>query len=235
MEFRQLSTEAEQGVFVTRLEQARALRGGSFRENSQGQAVNRRRLECSRLYGLFEQEAGPADSMVAGVAMHDLRSFPQSCREPDLSHLAPQSVVECSDHWSLTHGAGMLAWAGLAVPMRLQGITSVLAYLAAGEGRSEHAGFYALMGFVPAGPVVDHPFVENVRGEKLPVQPVLLRGEAFDQAMASLSQACLEYSDDARIFHLANSIRPLVRRASARPAPLALPLAELAGVVRAAA
>jgi hypothetical protein len=234
MEFRQLSTDRERGVFVTRLEQARALRGAGFRQNSQCQASNRQRVECSRLYGLFEQEAAPAERMVAGIAMHDLRSFPQSCHAPDLSHLPPQTVVECSDHWSLTHGAGMLAWAGLAVPMRLQGISSVLAYLAAGEGRSEHAGFYALMGFVAAGPVVEHPFVENVQGEKLPVQPVLLSGAAFDQAMASLSQACLEYSDDARIFHLTNSVRPLVRQISARPAAPQFTGA-LAGVVARAA
>jgi hypothetical protein len=220
MEFRQLSTEAEHSVFVTRLEQARAVRGATFRENSQGQAANRRRLECSRLYGLFEHDAAPADLMVAGIAMHDLGSFPQSCSAPDLSHLPAQTVVECSDHWSLSNGAGMLAWVGLAVPMRLQGITTILAYLAAGEARSEHAGFYSLMGFVPAGPVVEHPFVENAHGEKLPVQPVVLEGDAFSKAMDSLSQACLEYSDDARIFHLKNFIRPLVRRASVRPAQI---------------
>jgi hypothetical protein len=214
MELRLLTSDTERAVFLTRLDQARAEHGGTFRENSQLQVINRRRLDCSRLYGLFQNDTAPADAMIAGVAMHDLRSFPQSCHQPDLSHLSPETVAECSDHWSLSNGAGMLAWAGLAVPMRLLGIQAVLAYLAAGDAECAHAGFYELMGFVSAGGVVAHPFVEDMRGEQLMVQPVILEGEAFNNAMKALSQACIEYSDDARIFHLKNFIRPLVRRAS---------------------
>jgi hypothetical protein len=218
VEFRQLLTQPERNVFIQRLEAARAAGGRVFRENSQFQSANRRRLDCSRLYGLFENDAAPAETMVAGIAMHDLQSFPQSCSEPDLSHLPPNTVVECSDHWSLAAGAGMLAWVGLAVPMRLLGIQAVLAYLAAGDGACAHAGFYQLMGFEPAGPVIPHPYVEDERGEKLEVQPVLAQGKVFDNGMQLLSQACLEYSDDARVFHLKNFIRPLIRRAAVRPA-----------------
>jgi len=72
-----------------------------------------------------------------------------------------------------------------------------------------------LMGFLPAGPLVAHPFVENAQGEKLLVQPVLLEGDAFNHAMNALSIACVEYSDDARVFELRN-IRSLMRRASVR-------------------
>jgi hypothetical protein len=220
MELRLLTTESERSIFLSRLNKARTKHGSSFQENSQSQSSNRQRLDCSRLYGLFQNETAPANAMIAGIAMHDLQSFPQSCSEPDLSHLPVDRVVECSDHWSLSNGAGMLVWAGLAVPMRLLGVQAVLAYLAAGEGACAHAGFYELMGFVGAGPVVLHPFVEDARGQKLPVQPVILQGDAFNNAMKALSQACVEYSDDARIFHLKNFIRPLVRRASLRSAPL---------------
>jgi len=218
MELRLLTTETERGVFLTRLDKARAQHGSSFRENSQFQSINRRRLDSSRLYGLFQNESASAEAMVAGVAMHDLRSFPQSCDHPDLSYLPPETVAECSDHWSLSTGAGMVAWAGLAVPMRLLGIQAVLAYLAAGATECAHAGFYELMGFVSAGPPVSHPFVEDARGKRLLVQPVILQGEAFKNAMTAFSQACVEYSDDARIFHLKNLIRPLVRRACVQTA-----------------
>jgi hypothetical protein len=211
MELRLLTTASERDLFVNRLNQARAQHGSIFRENSLCQSVNRQRLDCSRLYGLFQNEAAPTDAMIAGIAMHDLQSFPQSCPEPDLSYLPADSVVECSDHWSLTNGAGMLVWAGLAVPMRLLGIQAVLAYLAADKDGCAHAGFYDLMGFVPAGPVVRHPFVEDEQGQTLPVQPVILHGDAFASAMKALSQACIGYSDDARIFRLKNFIRPLVR------------------------
>jgi hypothetical protein len=218
MEFRLLSTEAERDVFVARLEEARATRGSTFRENTEARIANRRRLESSRLFGLFENDTAPAEMMVAGIAMHDLKSFPQSCSAPDLSHLPAHAVVECSDHWSLSNGAGMLAWAGLAIPMRLLGTRAVLAYLAASGGESDHAGFYASMGFKPAGPIVPHPFVEDAQGEKLPVQPMVLEGEALDKVISSFAKACTEYSDDARVFHLKNFIRPLVRRASVRTA-----------------
>jgi hypothetical protein len=218
MELRLLTSEIERDVFLIRLDQARAQQSSSFRANSQFRSINQQRLDCSRLYGLFQNDAAPAVEMIAGIAMHNLRSFPQSCAEPDLSHLAPETVVECSDHWSLSRGAGMLVWAGLAVPMRLLGIQAALAYLAAEEGACAHAGFYELMGFVHAGPVVPHPFVENARGEQLLVQPVIVQGETFITGMNTFSQACVEYSDDARVFHLKNFIRPLVRRASARAA-----------------
>lgn len=213
MQLRLLTTDSERGVFLERLDQARAQHGSGFRENSQFHSINQRRLECSRLYGLFQNGSAPADTMIAGVAMHDLRSFPQSCEKPDLSYLPPESVAECSDHWSLSSGAGMVAWAGLAVPMRLLGIQAVLAYLAADDDSCAHAGFYQLMGFRPVGPVALHPFVENAQGEKLLVQPVLLEGDAFNHAMKALSIACVEYSDDARVFELKN-IRSLMRRAS---------------------
>jgi hypothetical protein len=222
MQLRLLTTGSERDVFLGRLNQARVQRGCDFYENSQLRTTNRQRLDCSRFYGLFQNETAPADAMMAGIVMHDLQSFPQSCGAPDLSYLPADTVVECSEHWSLSPGAGMMAWAGLAVPMRLLGIQAVLAYLAAGEGSCAHAGFYELMGFVAAGPVVLHPFVDDARGQNVPVQPVILHGDAFNNAMSVLSKACLEYSDDARIFHLKNSIRPLMRRASVRSsAPLA--------------
>lgn len=218
MELRLLTSAIERDVFLTRLDQARAGHGNSFRANSQFESINQQRLDCSRLYGLFQSDAAPAAEMIAGIAMHDLRSFPQSCTAPDLSYLPPEIVVECSDHWSLSGGGGMLVWAGLAVPMRLLGVQAVLAYLAIGEGACAHAGFYESMGFVHAGPAVPHPFVENVHGEPLLVQPVIVQGETFINGMNTFSKACVEYSDDARVFHLRNFIRPLVRGASVRSA-----------------
>ncbi|HJU09798.1 MAG TPA: hypothetical protein VJ728_02920 [Candidatus Binataceae bacterium] len=219
MEFRVLSTETERTIFVARLEQARSARGAIFRETSQAQLANRRRLDSSTLYGLFENDNASADKMIAGIAMHDLQSFPQSCSAPDLSYLPAHTVIECSDHWSLSNGPGMLAWAGLAIPMRLIGARAILAYLAVSGGESDHAGFYASMGFMPAGPPVLHPFVEDERGDKLPVQPMVLEGEALEKVIAAFAKACIEYSDDARVFHLRNFVRPMVRRASLRKQP----------------
>jgi hypothetical protein len=231
MELRLLTSESELSVFLNRLTQARARHGSSFQENCQSRALNRRRLDSSRLYGLFRNDTAPAVEMIAGIALHDLRSFPQSCSEPDLSHLPPETVAECSDHWSLSNGAGMLVWAGLALPVRLMGIKAILAYLAAVDGICAHAGFYESMGFVTTGPVIPHPFVEDAQGRNVLVQPVLVQGEALETGMAAFSKACTEYSDDARVFHLKNFIKPMGRRTAGRlAAPNSPTLGSLAEV-----
>jgi hypothetical protein len=224
MEFRQLTTETARSVFIDRVELARRAHGKDFRSSSRSRIANLDRLEASKLYGLFKSAAADAEQMIAGIAMHDLESFPQSCPEPDLSHLPPRLVVECSDHWSLSGGAGMLAWAGLAVPMQLLGIKAVIAYLAAGLNESDHAGFYTSMGFIPAGPIVAHPFVETASGGHQLVQPVVLLGDALDNVIHAFAQACTSFSLDTYIFHLKQRVRPLVRHACAHPRQIKIPM-----------
>jgi len=224
MEFRQLTTETARSVFIDRVEMARRVHGKDYQGNGRLRAANRSRLEASRLYGLFNCEAGLAGQMIAGIAMHDLECFPQSCREPDVSHLPPRLVVECSDHWSLSNGAGLLAWAGLAVPMRLLGIKAAIAYLAAGTNESDHAGFYTSMGFMPAGSIVAHPFVETASGGRQLVQPVVLQGAALDNVITAFAQACTSFSPDTQIFQLKHRVRPFVRHACTRPTSIDIPL-----------
>ena len=214
MEFRQLVTAAERGIFSARVEQARAAHGADFHASNRSREANQSRLEAARIYGLFEHAVAPAEKMIAGIAMHDLETFPQSCSAPDLSQYVARTVVECSDHWSLSTGAGMLAWAGLAMPMRLLGVKAVLAYLASGDKENEHAGFYASMGFVETGPVVEHPFVEVADGSHRRVQPVLLSGPALEIVIDAFARACINFSADGHIFHLRSFVRPLVRRAA---------------------
>jgi hypothetical protein len=209
MEFRLLVNQAEREVFIDRVERARASHG-LFLETSRGQSANRRRLAASQLYGLFKSEAASTDQMIAGIATHDLEAFPQSCREPDVSQFVPRTVFECSDHWSLSSGAGLLVWAGLAAQARLQVVKAVIAYLAAGTLANEHAGFYASMGFVCAGPIVEHPFVEAAGGGYVRVQPMILLGVALE---ALIDGFAAEFSDD--VPSLRSSMRPLMR-ASAR-------------------
>ncbi|HLW70597.1 MAG TPA: hypothetical protein VKS22_08230 [Candidatus Binataceae bacterium] len=211
MEFRQLVNEAERDVFIEQVERARAA-AGIFRETSRMQSENRRRLAASQLYGLFKDEAASADRMIAGIATHDLEAFPQSCREPDLSDFIPRTVFECSDHWSLSSGAGLFVWAGLAKRIRVLGVKAVIAYLAAGDLANEHAGFYAAMGFVGAGPIVEHPFVEAAGGGYLRVQPVILQGAALVNVIDAFAA---EFSDD--VPRMRSFMRPLLRGSSRRP------------------
>jgi len=207
MELRLLTTDLERRTFLQRLDQARARHGGVYREVCRGQIDNRARLACSLLYGLFEHEADGDDAMIAGLAIHDLKTFTQSCPEPDITHLPPGAVIECGDHWSLSLGAGMRVWHGAAVQVvRLQA-RAVLAYLAVGPAEPNHFGFYAAMGFSKTGAPVEYPYVEALDGHKPLVQPMVLQGERFQNLVAGVSRMKVEVLDNYRIVRFSSSLR----------------------------
>jgi hypothetical protein len=217
MEMRLLTTQREREIFAQRLADARAKHGASFRDVGPTQVHNRVRLGSSSLYALFEAESDPAPRMVAGVALHDLEAFPQSCHAPDLSHLPPRSVLECSDHWSLSRGAGMHSWRGIAVQVVHRNPNAVLVYLAAGSS-SDHGGFYSAMGFVNAGEIVEHPYLEGPDDGKLWVQPMILAEEALARLTASVRMQTIDARDDYRVIRFGNSdrLRPCsIRRTTA--------------------
>lgn len=210
MEMRLLTTEGERCVFARRLADARARHGANYRDAGATHAANLVRLNAADIYGLFETERDPAERMTAGVALHDLETFPQSCRDPDLSHFAPRSVLECSDHWSLTRGTGMHAWRGIAVQVVRRTPCAVLVYLAVGS----HGGFYTAMGFVNAGAPVEYPYLE-CPGQGLPwVQPMILAGEALAKLTSNVHRLKIETPDNYLTIRFDNSdrLRPAANR-----------------------
>ncbi|MGH7906992.1 MAG: hypothetical protein ACREP6_10220, partial [Candidatus Binataceae bacterium] len=155
------------------MEQARASVGLQFKEKSRSQLA-RIQLMFADLYGLFENDGESGERMIAGLAMHDLEMFPQSCAKPDLSHLPPGSVIEISDFWSLSKGAGTLVWCGAAVQGHVRKPRAVLAYKIVGP--AEDVGGYLSIGFVKAGEPIIFPYIETTDGGDLWVQPLLLEG-----------------------------------------------------------
>jgi hypothetical protein len=214
MEMRLLTTEGERSVFVQRLADARAGAGASFRDGGATRASNMVRLQSADLYGLFEGEGDERERMTAGVAIHDLEAFAQSCRRPDLSRYAPRSVLECSDHWSLSRGAGMRAWRGIAVQVVQRSPRAVLVYLAVGS----HSGFYTAMGFVNVGDPVEYPFLE-IPGQGQPwVQPMILEGAALAKLTSNVHRLKIETTDCYRTIRFDNSdrLRPVETRVPIR-------------------
>ena len=211
MEMRLLTTEHERSVFAQRLADARARHGASYSDAGRTRASNNVRLSAADIYGLFDTDRGPAEAMVAGVAMHDLESFPQSCRQPDLTHYAPRLVLECSDHWSLSRGAGMHAWRGIAVQVVHRNPRAVLVYLAA-RG-SAHYGFYTAMGFVNVGIPVEYPYLEEPGGRPW-VQPMILEGEALAKLTSNVRRLKIETPDNYLTIRFDNSdrLRPASNR-----------------------
>ena len=205
MEMRLLTTESERNVFARRLADARARAGASFRDCGLTQVSNLSRLRAADIYALFETEGDPAVRMIAGVALHDCETFPQSCKEPDLSHYASGSVLECSDHWSLSRGAGMQACRGIAVQIARRNPRAVLVYLAV--GRSDHRGFYMAMGFVNGGAPAVYPYLGGPDRGRLWVQPMILEGEALAKITPNVHRLKIETTDNYRTVRFDNSDR----------------------------
>src|SRR6202171_6880907 len=114
MELRVLTNEDERKIFAARTEQIRAKHGVGFKERARSRLAEIH-LSFGNLYALFENDGDPAERMVAGLMMHDLEMFPQTCPRPDLSHLPPRSVLEIGELWYRSMGAGTLARAGAAI------------------------------------------------------------------------------------------------------------------------
>ena len=214
MEVRLLSTELEREIFAQRVLQVRAEHGAHYREVRNDVIDNRKRLAASRLFGLFEREEDSPHRMIAGIAIHSLEAFPQSCAEPDLSHLPPHAVFECGDHWSLGKGAGMRMWCGAAIQIARLEPRAILAYLAVGH--SDHMGFYTAMGFAPRGNPAVYRYVERLDGGNPVLQPMVLEGVALRKLVIGASRVSIEVLDNYETVRFGSSprLRPVADRAA---------------------
>jgi hypothetical protein len=204
MELRLLSTETERRIFAARTEQIRARHGVGFRERARSRLATIH-LTFGNLYALFEHDGDPAERMIAGLAMHDLEMFPQTCARPDLSHLPPRSVLEVSELWSCAVGAGALARAGAAILAGLLDARAILAYL--GVKPFDGTPFYRAVGFVDAGEPVEYPYLETTKGEAIWAQPMILAGESLEKLTRVFSQLIVETDDDHRVLRFRNFLK----------------------------
>src|SRR5277367_5188027 len=204
MELRLLSTETERRIFAARTEQIRAKHGAGFKERPRSRLA-RIHLTFGNLYALFENDGDPAERMIAGLVMHDLEMFPQTCPQPDLSHLAPRSVLEISELWSCAIGAGALARAGAAIMAGLLDAKAILAYL--GVKPFDGTPFYRAAGFVNAGEPVEYPYLETLKGEPIWAQPMILGGESLTKLTRAFSRLIVEASEDLTVLRFRNFLK----------------------------
>src|SRR3977135_2053612 len=176
MELRLLTGEKDRRIFAERVEQIRAKHGNGFKERPRSRLAEIH-LSFGNLYALFENDGDPVERMIAGLNVHDLEMFPQTCPRPDLSHLPPRSVLEISELWSRTIGAGTLARAGAAILAGLLDARALLAYL--GVKPVDGTAFYRGVGFVNVGEPLEYPYLETMNGEPIWAQPMIMEGEAL--------------------------------------------------------
>jgi hypothetical protein len=213
MELRLLTNENDRRIFSARTEQIRAKHGLGFKERSRSRLA-RIHLTFGNLYALFENDGDPAEKMIAGLVMHDLEMFPQTCPRPDLSHLPPRSVLEVSELWSRAIGAGALARAGAAILAGLLDARAILAYL--GVRPFDGTPFYRATGFVNAGEPVEYPYLETLKGESIWAQPMILEGESLTKLTRVFAQLIIETNDDFSVLRFKNFLKG--KSAGGRPA-----------------
>ncbi len=213
MELRLLTNENDRRIFAARTEQIRAKHGLGFKERSRSH-LGRIHLTFGNLYALFENDGDPAEKMIAGLVMHDLEMFPQTCPRPDLSHLPPRSVLEVSELWSRAVGAGALARAGAAMLAGLLDARAILAYL--GVRPFDGTPFYRATGFVNAGEPVEYPYLETLKGESIWAQPMILEGESLTKLTRVFAQLIIETNDDFSVLRFKNFLKG--KSAGGRPA-----------------
>lgn len=203
MELRLLSAEKDRKIFGDRIEQIRARHGGGFRERSRSR-LSEIQLTFGNLYALFRHDDDPAERMIAGLVVHDLEMFPQTCSKPDLSHLPPRSVLEISDLWSCAVGAGTLARAGAAILAGLLDARALLAYLSVKP--FDGTPFYRGMGFVNAGEPLEYPYLETLAGQPILAQAMIMQGAALERLTEAFLGLIIETRDDNRILRFRNFI-----------------------------
>src|ERR1700751_2231113 len=131
MELRCLSTAEERRLFARNLVETRLAKGAGFCETGRSH-VGEVHLAFGQLYGLFEDASSDLDEMLSGFVVHDLASFPQSYPKPDLTHLPPESVLECGELWAKVAGSAR--------------ITRQAAWILAGELKAQAVLLYPLFG-----------------------------------------------------------------------------------------
>lgn len=204
MELRLITSEKERSIFTMKVEQVRARSRAGFKERPRSRLANIH-LTFGNLYALYENDDDLPEKMIAGLVMHDLEMFPQTCPRPDLSHLPPRSVLEISELWSCAIGAGALARAGAAILAGAMGTRAILAYL--GVKPFDGTPFYRAAGFVDAGEPVEYPYLETITGQPILAQPMILEGDSLRKLCAAFSQLVIDLSDDHRVLHFRNFLQ----------------------------
>jgi hypothetical protein len=170
MELRLLETEAERNTYRTGMMEARATKGGKFRETARSR-VSEIQLTFARLYGVFD-EADP-DRLLGGFSIHCLNEFSQSFPIPNLGHLSPSGVYEAGQLWTLSHEATLALRKGALILVGLLQAEALLIYpLIIPRDISQ---FYKM--FKRIGPPFELPFAETVTGDKVYMQAMLLEGD----------------------------------------------------------
>ena len=206
MELRLLSTDAERQIFARRLVEARATKGAGFSETKRS-LIGEVHLKYGRLYALCDEQSANPNEMIAGFAVHDLATFPQSYPKPDLSHLPPESVLECGELWAIAAGGARLARHAGSI---LAGILQAQALLVYPILKPWNLS-YMYTPFNRIGEPIEWPYIRTLEGGKIFVQAMVLEGNALQRTVEDARSFGYEAIDEDRLIRF-NSPFPICSR-----------------------
>ena len=181
MELRLLETDAERNTYRAGMMEARATKGGKFRETTRSR-VSEIQLTFARLYGVFDD--ADHNRLLGGFSIHCLNEFSQSFPIPNLSHLPPSGVYEAGQLWALSHEAALAMRKGSMILLGLLQAQALLIYPIIIP--RDISLFYKV--FRRVGPQFELPFAETATGDKVYMQAMLLEGDDLRQQVDHASR-----------------------------------------------
>jgi len=224
MELRLLETDAERKTYRAGMLEARAAKGGKFRETTRSR-VSEIQLTFARLYGVYD-EADP-NHLLGGFSIHCLNEFSQSFPIPNLGHLRPSGVYEAGQLWALSHEAALAMRKGSMILLGLLQAQALLIYPIIIP--RDISLFYKV--FRRVGPPFELPFAETVTGDKVYMQAMLLEGDDLRQQVDHASRDGFETRRGHSLLKFtapAVGVSKLLER-SRRPAVMAEPMLQQTG------
>jgi hypothetical protein len=193
MELRELSEGHQRKEFAQNLVNTRMSKGAGFSETKRSM-VGEVHLQFARLYGLYDEQSATPDEMLAGFAIHDLASFPQSYPRPDLSKFDPEHVYECGELWAKCPGAARIVRQG--------------AFILVGEFRARAVLVYPIFkpwnltfpytSFVRIGEPIEWPYIRTLDGRRMLVQAMVCDGENLARSIAEAGQFGFQMLSESR-------------------------------------
>jgi hypothetical protein len=192
MELRLLETEADRNSYRAGMMEARAAKGGKFRETSRSR-VSEIQLTFARLYGIYD-EANPS-RLLGGFSIHRLDEFSQSFPAPSLNHLPPSVVYEAGQLWALSHEAALALRKGSMILLGLLQAQALLIYPLIIP--RDISLFYKMFRRVSAP--FELPFAETLTGDKIYTQAMLLEGEELRRQVEAAARDGFETRGGYRV------------------------------------
>ena len=174
MELRQLTTQSQRELFRSGMLEARAAKGGKFKESRRSR-VSEIHITFGRVFGIFDDQGRDPQRLLGGFTMHSLDEFGQSHPLPNLTHLPAGAVFEAGQLWSFNTEAALSLRYGCMILLGLFQVQAFLIYPIIGP--RDQSVFYR--SFKRIGPPFELPFAETASGDKIWVQAMLLEGEAL--------------------------------------------------------